>query len=120
IFAYKNNLNYAQRQQSLAMEDIIYKSGFFAEAFAIESEPYKNRVEEVNLPEDIVEISDTFSFPFHTSGIMRKGQVYTIHTIPIKKEPIRSEERRVGKERRSQRWREQEKEKRQIKRYGCR
>jgi len=88
IFAYKNNLNYAQRQQSLAMEDIIYKSGFFAEAFAIESEPYKNRVEEVNLPEDIVEISDTFSFPFHTSGIMRKGQVYTIHTIPIKKEPI--------------------------------
>ncbi|MBC3071488.1 DNA cytosine methyltransferase [Staphylococcus capitis] len=39
------------------------------------------------ISEDIVEISDEFSFNFFNSGVMREGQLLTIDTIPKYEEP---------------------------------
>lgn len=88
IFAYKNVLNYAREQSKYSDEEIIFKKGFFAQGFPVREEPYKGRVSEVELPKDIVEISDHFSFGFHPAGIMKDGKVYTAHPEPVVKDPI--------------------------------
>lgn len=88
IFAYKKNLGFAKEQKKLAKEDILFKEGFFARTFPVNSEPYQNRRASVELPRDIVEISDNFSFGFHTAGIMIEGQIYTVQPVSILNAPI--------------------------------
>lgn len=88
IFAYKKNLSFAIQQMKLEKEDILFKKGFFACTFPVMDEPYKNRRASVELPKDIVEISDNFSFGFHTAGIMINGLVYTVQPEPIIKKSI--------------------------------
>src|SRR5690625_3049929 len=88
IFAYKNDLSYSVIQNDYTMDEIIYKKGFFAEPFPVKDKPFKGRVEKIELPKDIVHISDKFSFPFHIAGVMRNGKIQTIHTVPITKKPI--------------------------------
>ena len=82
IFAYKNGISFDESQQQYSSEEIIFHNGFFAKPFPIKEEPYKNRSGKTELPLDIVEISDTFSFSFHTAGIMRGGKLYTAHVTP--------------------------------------
>lgn len=81
IFAYKNTLDFAERQLNYSPNELVFKEGFFANTFPVKQEPYKNRISTVTLPEDIIEISDKFSFGFHTAGIMTDGNVYTAQTI---------------------------------------
>ncbi|MGE7933889.1 DNA (cytosine-5-)-methyltransferase [Viridibacillus arvi] len=81
IFAYKNTLDFAEKQLDYNSHDIVFKEGFFAKTFSVKQEPYKERISTVTLPEDIVEISDKFSFSFHTAGVMVNGNVYTAQTI---------------------------------------
>lgn len=87
IFAYKRDIEFDQRQRQFKNEEIVFKKGFFAEPFPIKEKPYKGRINEVKLPIDRVEITDSFSFGFHTSGIMRDGNVYTVHADPIRRNP---------------------------------
>lgn len=82
IFAYKENLDFAKKQSVHSQDELIYEKGFFAQTFPVQREAYKNRRMSVTLPEDIVDISDNFSFEFHLAGRMEKGNVHTIHTIP--------------------------------------
>ncbi|MFJ7950229.1 DNA (cytosine-5-)-methyltransferase [Lysinibacillus sp. NPDC096418] len=91
IFAYKNNLDYAQAQSVFSMDHVVFKEGFFAKTFPVLNEPYKNRIGTVELPNDLVEISESFSFAFHTAGLMIGDQVFTTQTqathedfIPLK------------------------------------
>lgn len=88
IFAYKNGITFEQVQDKLDDNEIIFKEGFFAKPFPVYQEPYKNRISTEALPEDIVEISDDFSFNFHTAGIMRYGKILTAHVEPVLKNPI--------------------------------
>ncbi|RST77278.1 DNA (cytosine-5-)-methyltransferase [Siminovitchia acidinfaciens] len=87
IFAYKNDIVYENDIRELEQHDIVFKHGFFAESFPVKEDPYKDRMDSVTLPEDIVEISDSFSYTFHTAGIMRDGEVFTAHVDPIQKKP---------------------------------
>lgn len=80
IFAYKNQLDFAEEQIELTGNDIVFKEGFFAKTFPVQDEPYKDRIATCTLPKDILEISDSFAFGFHTSGIMRDGEVFTAQT----------------------------------------
>ena len=59
----------------------------FAKAFPIEKEPNKNRVNSSTITNDIVDISNNFSFQFYNSGIMKNGEILTIDTIPIFEKP---------------------------------
>lgn len=88
IFAYKNGISFEKEQAELMPENVVFNEGFFAKPFPVEQEPYKNRVSSVTLPEDIVKISDEFSYPFHTAGYMKSGKVFTAHTTPVMEEPI--------------------------------
>lgn len=87
IFAYKNNSAFNKEQESLDFFDIVFNNGFFAQPFAVKKEPYKKRISQGTLPEDIVEISDEFSFNFHTAGIMKGGEFLTSHVDPQIQEP---------------------------------
>ncbi len=87
IFAYKNGIAFSDDQQNFTPEQIVFQEGFFAKPFPIKEEPFKERIASVKLPNDIVEISDEFSFNFHTAGVMREGEVYTVHADPILKNP---------------------------------
>ena len=80
IFAYKNTLDFAMQQNKLSKDKIVFKEGFFAQIFPVENKAYKNRVNTVILPSDVLEISDNFAHDFHMSGIMINGEVYTAHT----------------------------------------
>ncbi|MBC3049348.1 MAG: DNA methyltransferase [Staphylococcus capitis] len=66
---------------------MIYSKGIFAKGFPIENVANKNRINSTTISEDIVEISDEFSFNFFNSGVMREGQLLTIDTIPKYEEP---------------------------------
>ena len=88
IFGYRRESNYAKSLLKKSSEDIIFKNGFFANAFPITKEMYKDRISTIELSHDIVEVSDTFTFNFHSSGYMRDGKIMTIHTIPKYETPI--------------------------------
>ena len=87
IFAYKNGISFEESQRKFDDNEIIFREGFFAKPFPVHSEPYKERIGAELLPEDIVEISDEFSFNFHTAGIMRNGKIFTAHVDPVLKKP---------------------------------
>ncbi|MFP3356283.1 DNA (cytosine-5-)-methyltransferase [Planococcus sp. SIMBA_143] len=88
IFAYRNGISFDNDQKAFSPDDIVFNEGFFAKPFPVEKEPYKNRISSVELPSDIVEISDEFSYGFHNSGYMREGKVFTAHLSPTLEEPI--------------------------------
>lgn len=88
IFAYKNNLNFAKKQMSFSNEELLFEKGFFARTFPVKSTPYKERRSSVELPKDVVEISDNFSFNFHTAGIMMNGFVHTVQPEVLNPQPV--------------------------------
>lgn len=93
IFAYRNDQAFANSQETLTKEKIIFSEGFFAKPFPVEKDPYKERITSDKLPIDIVEISDSYSFNFHTSGIMKEGEFLTAHVDPVPKKPTTLKER---------------------------
>lgn len=88
IFAYDKSMAYATDQLQKSTSEILLKDGFFASTFPVKEEIYKNRDVEVELPNDLVEISDDFSFNYHTSGIMIEGKIHTVHTEALNPEAI--------------------------------
>ncbi|MFS0689531.1 DNA (cytosine-5-)-methyltransferase [Sporosarcina sp. 179-K 8C2 HS] len=87
IFAYKNGIPFEEAQSKLDENEIVFKNGFFAKSFPVKETPYKDRMGAELLPDDIVEISDEFSFNFHTAGIMREGKIFTAHVDPVLTKP---------------------------------
>ena len=95
IFAYKNETKYnASIQENVAynkdseleekrisMTKLLLKDGFFAESFPVYDVDSKT-LQIIELPEGIGELSESFSFGFENSGVMKDGVVYTFKTIP--------------------------------------
>lgn len=88
IFAYKKHLNYAKQQMKLATEDLLFKDGFFARTFPVKDTAVKGRNESDQLWEDIVKISDKYSYHFHTAGIMIDGVFHTVQPEAREPNPI--------------------------------
>lgn len=95
IFAYKNETQYAARiiqrsNYSVKNEDelnrhsiseVMLSEGFFATCFPVASIDEKDiRIRE--LPAEIGELSQSFSFVFENTGIMIDGTIYTAKTTP--------------------------------------
>lgn len=90
IFAYKHDTNYCERvTQGLDnegfMEAYIRESGFFAEPFPIET-IYSE--DEKVLDQDILEVSDHFSFGFQEAGTLINDRIYTTRYTPQSQESI--------------------------------
>ena len=85
IFAYNHNTEYAKSMVKHDAVQIINTEGFFAKGFPIT--PIEKTVD-ICLPEDIVEVSDTFRFGFENAGFMRNGTIYTAAVSEIEEPPI--------------------------------
>lgn len=93
IYAYKNETKYARyinnivkysnkhglEEKRMSFASIIGKKGFFAETFPIHNIDEK-KVRTIQLPKELGDLSETFSFDFENSGVMKDGDVYTIKT----------------------------------------
>lgn len=81
LFVYRKDTSYFKQQSTL--EDFgVGTSGIFEEVYSTHLEVVKDRVHSFNLPEDIVEVSDSFSTQFWNSGSMIEGKVVTKELEP--------------------------------------
>lgn len=81
LFVYRKNTDYFRQQQTLEGFGVGV-SGIFEETHETKSEVVKDREQSFTLPEDIVEISDSFSTQFWNAGSMIEGQVVTKELEP--------------------------------------
>ncbi len=96
IFAYKNDTKYANRiSESIkynsmvggelhrhSMAKLISIEGFFAKSFPV-SVVDAPKIGMTTLPMGIGDLSDSFTFNFENSGVMKDGIVYTYKTVPV-------------------------------------
>ena len=76
LFVYRKDTDYFKQQQVL--EDFgVGTSGIFESTHETKAEVVKGRERSFTLPEDIVEVSDSFSTQFWNSGSMVEGRVFT-------------------------------------------
>lgn len=81
LFVYRKDTPYFKQQQVL--DDFgVDTSGIFEETYETKAEVVKDRSSSFVLPEDIVEVSDSFSTQFWNSGSMIEGQVVTKELEP--------------------------------------
>lgn len=81
LFVYRKDTAYFKQQQ--ALEDFgVGTSGILEETYPTHSEVVKAREHSFTLPEDIVEVSDSFSTQFWNSGSMIEGKVATKELEP--------------------------------------
>lgn len=95
IFAYKNNTNYEKNicertkyashseieDKRVSMANALWENGFFAKTFPVYPIDCK-RIRTETLPMELGELSDSFSFGFENTGIMKDGIIYTVKTTP--------------------------------------
>lgn len=77
IFAYKNDTQYAKKENNV--DDTLIKNGFFAKGFPVSNS--EGRIREGELTCDIFETSNNFRFDFENSGLMTNGKIYTVNVI---------------------------------------
>ena len=81
LFVYRKDTDYFKQQQ--ALEDFgVGSSGIFESTHETKAEIIKDRASSFTLPEDIVEVSDSFSTQFWNSGSMIEGRVVTKELEP--------------------------------------
>ena len=81
LFIYRKDTDYFKQQQALE-EFGVGTSGIFEETHETNDEIVKDRELSFTLPEDIIEVSDSFSTQFWNSGSMLEGQVVTKELEP--------------------------------------
>lgn len=95
IFAYKNDTKYEKNiaedvcygtadeieSRKDSMAKVILEEGFFAKTFSVDMVDAK-KVKTKELPEEIGELSEHFSFAFENTGMMKDGVIYTVKTTP--------------------------------------
>ena len=86
IFAYLNDTKYGEKQAKIPMIDIINRDGFMVNAFPISMELTK--FSEAKLYDDVVDVSDKFSFGFENAGVMREGNIITGKVVEQEEPPI--------------------------------
>lgn len=81
LFVYRKDTDYFTQQQ--ALNDFgVGTSGIFESTHETKAEIIKDRALSFTLPEDIVEVSDSFSTQFWNSGSMIEGRVVTKELEP--------------------------------------
>lgn len=81
LFVYRKDTDYFKQRQSLDNFGVGI-SGIFEESYPTKDEIVKDRSRSFVLPEDIVEVSDSFSTQFWNSGSMIEGKVVTKELEP--------------------------------------
>ncbi|WP_321300015.1 DNA (cytosine-5-)-methyltransferase [uncultured Sphaerochaeta sp.] len=79
IFASKTNEKVSSLYTSDA-ESVLLKKGFFAQAFPVEQD---KSLHQIDIPEDLVEITNEFSTLFSNSGFSYNFRCFHLHTVPV-------------------------------------
>jgi DNA (cytosine-5)-methyltransferase 1 len=82
IYAFKNTTKFHEKLDNNDMKNWLHKDGFFQSQFPIKEEIKTAASGEFN-DDDLVKVSDEFSFTFMNTGIMSSGAIYTEHTFPL-------------------------------------
>lgn len=85
IYAYQDDTNYGKKMSGKSAENIIQTDGFMTKAFPISG---MGKVTQTILNEDIVDVSDSFSFQFENAGYMHQHTVYTAKITEEEEAPI--------------------------------
>lgn len=85
IFAYRNDTVYADSVKEMDELSLINSGGFMAKSFPIEQ---VENCFEGTLMNDLLEMTDKFSFDFKSAGLMRNGKIYTNNVVPVMEIPI--------------------------------
>lgn len=67
-------------------DSYLFEDGLFARQFPVQDRAYKERYAFGEIPNDVVETSDTFTGKIWNTGIMRYGKYYTADTEPTMEE----------------------------------
>ncbi len=84
IFAYKNNTKNALKMHTVSAEAIIKSQGFMAKAFPVQA---SSDISTAIIDDDIIKISNDFSFDFQNAGYMNNNIIYTSKIIENKEMP---------------------------------
>ena len=85
IFAYKNDTVYYSNMKDVCELEIINTEGFFAKAFPIVP---AEATRTCDLPNYIIDVSDSFKFDFGNAGYMKDGVIYTASVTEIEEKPV--------------------------------
>ena len=85
IFAYKNDTVYYSNMKDVRELEMINTEGFFAKAFPIVPVEVTRTCD---LPNDIIDVSDSFKFDFGNAGYMKDGVIYTASVTEIEEKPV--------------------------------
>ena len=85
IFAYKKDTAYGIRMADEDPQSIIEKTGFMAKSFPVSS---CGALSGTSLSDDLVAISDSFSFAFGNAGYLKGQDFYTTSVIEAEEMPI--------------------------------
>lgn len=89
IFAFKKRTQFYKSISTQKPEEIISKSGLFAQTFPVE--PITTTIEGISLKkgyDDLFDVSNKFEARFENSGILIGNHIFTVHTNPILVSPI--------------------------------
>lgn len=85
IFAYRNDTNYGKKMCLADSGSLMLSDGLMAKAFPVSS---IGDITSAELPKEIVEVSDSFSFAFKNAGYMTNGTIYTTDVEEIEEKPV--------------------------------
>lgn len=85
IFAYHNDTQYGRKMANMSAETIITSNGFMVKSFPIST---SGKISETSLSDDIIDVSDNFSFTFENAGIMHNGVISTVKITESEESPI--------------------------------
>lgn len=84
IFAYKNDTNYGKTMTDKQAFEILH-DGFMAKAFPLVS---VSEISNVKIGNDLLDISDHFSFDFKNAGYMSNGEIHTAKVTELEEHSI--------------------------------
>ncbi len=85
IFAYKNDTVHGEQLSKSDAEDVILSKGLMPQAFPIAS---IDTIKMTPIGQDLIEISDSFSFDFRAAGYMHEGVIYTADVKEIEEPAV--------------------------------
>lgn len=85
IFAYRDDTVYGKTMSNFSAEKIIKHEGLMAKAFPIQD---ISNIDETFIKDDIIDVSDNFSFSFENAGYMHDNIIKTAKIIEAEEPPI--------------------------------
>ena len=85
LFAYRDDTNYGEHMKGAKAENVICSEGLMSRAFPVTS---ADDIRTAALDQDIVSVSDGFSFSFENAGYMTGRTIYTCKVIEKEEAPV--------------------------------